>query len=37
MSVICFDDTRLAKFTSPRLTVVNIPNESETSGFAGGF
>jgi len=26
MSVICFDDTRLAEFTSPRLTVVNIPN-----------
>lgn len=27
MSVLCFDDTRLAEFTCPRLTVVNIPND----------
>lgn len=27
MSLVCFDDTRLAEFTSPSLTVVNIPND----------
>ena len=34
VSVICFDDTRMAQFTNPSLTVVNIPNTD--LGFEAG-
>ncbi|MFZ4779131.1 MAG: LacI family DNA-binding transcriptional regulator [Terrimicrobiaceae bacterium] len=35
MSLICFDDTRMAQFTNPSLTVVNIPNTD--LGFEAGM
>jgi DNA-binding LacI/PurR family transcriptional regulator len=35
ISLICFDDTRMAQFTNPSLTVVNIPNKD--LGFEAGM
>jgi len=35
ISLICFDDTRMAQFTNPSLTVVNVPNKD--LGFEAGM